>query len=64
VKAIIAKIQKGMSFPKIKLYFLIGETLICSMVPTSFSDTILSAVSIPPIKVTKKAKIPGTKDNL
>jgi hypothetical protein len=64
VKATFAKIQKGISFPRMKVDFLMGETLICSIVPISFSETMFSAESIPPTSVTRNAKIPGTRANL
>ena len=48
-KSIAPKIQYGISFAIIKSHFVTGVTFICSMVPTSFSPTILSAGKKPQI---------------
>src|ERR1700760_1550412 len=57
---IIPSTRKGMSLPVINTNFLIGETLICSMVPLSFSCTMLNAVCMDAMAVTRVTRMAGT----
>ncbi|KAF5028044.1 hypothetical protein DSECCO2_663150 [anaerobic digester metagenome] len=53
-------IQKGINFPAINCVFRRGVTLICSMVPISFSRTTFIPERNMPIMVTSSTSIPGT----
>ena len=61
VKTTMAMIQKGINLPRMKSRLRMGVTLICSMVPVSRSFTMLRALSMPPIMVTRMARMPGMK---
>src|ERR1044072_1296763 len=49
-----------MTLPIINSYRLIGDETICSMVPCSFSFTIVTAVSTVPMIIMMIAMMPGT----
>ena len=53
-------IQNGMSFPAMNWIFFIGVTLICSMVPISFSRTMFIPERSSPMMVMSKTRMPGT----
>ena len=51
---------KGMVFPRMNSMGLTGVTMICSMVPTSFSLTMAMAVRLSTETMITSAMIPGT----
>jgi hypothetical protein len=50
----------GAHLPRMNSTGRIGVTMICSIVPASFSRTIAMLVSISPISITSIAMMPGT----
>ena len=51
----------GAHFPRMNSTGVIGVTMICSIVPTSFSRTIAMPVSMSVTSITSTDMIPGTK---
>ena len=56
--------QLGTSLERMSSERGTGETLSCSMVPTSFSPTVLSAVKAQPSSVSRITINPGTMKTL
>src|SRR5882757_6495824 len=64
VKITIPRTRKGISLPMMKMCFFMGVTLICSIVPLSFSWTILKADCMAAMAVTRVTRMAGTMYNL